>query len=131
MNATLSDALLKTVLMAAAFCCAALLLRDGIAIGLHVPLDPNEGWNAYHALAAMSGQALYPHDLMVNNYPPLSFYVVGAAGQNRWAISSSPAGWCRWCPSWRSPWGWRCWCARWAARCWTAFSPACCSPPRC
>lgn len=82
MNAKLSDALLKIVLMAGAFCCAALLLRDGFALGLRVPLDPNEGWNAYHALAAMTGGALYPHGLMVNNYPPLSFYVVGILGKS-------------------------------------------------
>ena len=76
----LSDILLKLALMAAAFMCAALLLRDTLAIGLHVPLDPNEGWNAYHALAATAGAALYPHppDLMANNYPPLSFYLIGA-----------------------------------------------------
>ena len=41
-------------------------LRDGTAIGLRVPLDPNEGWNAYHALAAMTGAPLYPRGLMVN-----------------------------------------------------------------
>ena len=81
MNATLSNALLKTVLMAASFCCAAMLLRAGSAAGLHVPLDPNEGWNAYHAMAAMNGQDLYPHTLMVNNYPPLSFYVIGLLGK--------------------------------------------------
>ena len=76
----LSDILLKLALMAAAFMCAALLLRDTLAIGLHVPLDPNEGWNAYHALAATAGATLYPQppDLMANNYPPLSFYLVGA-----------------------------------------------------
>jgi hypothetical protein len=76
----LSDILLKLALMAAAFMSAALLLRDALAIGLHVPLDPNEGWNAYHALAAMAGTLLYPQppDLMANNYPPLSFYLVGA-----------------------------------------------------
>ena len=82
MRMTLSDALLKTVLMALAFAAAALLLRDGMAIGLRVPLDPNEGWNAYHALAAMTGRALYPHDLMVDNYPPLSFYIVGILGRS-------------------------------------------------
>lgn len=82
MRMTLSDALLKTVLMALAFAAAVLLLRDGMAIGLHVPLDPNEGWNAYHAQAAMARQALYPHDLMVNNYPPLSFYIVGILGRS-------------------------------------------------
>ncbi len=81
MKPALSDALLKTVLMAGAFCCAALLLRNGLALGLKVPLDPNEGWNAYHAQAAMAGAALYPHDGLINNYPPLSFYVVGALGQ--------------------------------------------------
>jgi uncharacterized membrane protein required for colicin V production len=53
-----------------------LLLRNALAIPAHVPLDPNEGWNAAHALAAQ----LYPPSgsLMVNNYPPLSFYFVRA-----------------------------------------------------
>ena len=57
-----------------------LLARNILAIPAHVPLDPNEGWNAAHALAAMAGRALYPPpaSLMVNNYPPLSFYIVGA-----------------------------------------------------
>ncbi len=75
--------LLKTVLTAAALVTAALLLRDALAIFARVPLDPNEGWNAYHALAAMSGHPLYPHApaMMVNNYPPLSFYLIGALGK--------------------------------------------------
>ncbi len=51
-----------------------LLARNGLTIPAHVPLDPNEGWNAAHALAAH----LYPRSLMVNNYPPLSFYLVRA-----------------------------------------------------
>jgi hypothetical protein len=53
-----------------------LLLRNALAIPAHVPLDPNEGWNAAHAMAAQ----LYPPSgsLMVNNYPPLSFYLVRA-----------------------------------------------------
>lgn len=56
------------------------LTRVLLTIGLKVPLDPNEGWNAYHALAAISGAKLYPgpEAFMVNNYPPLSFYIVGA-----------------------------------------------------
>src|SRR5581483_10884800 len=78
----LSEILFKLALMAGAFCAAALLLRDAMAIGQHVALDPNEGWNAYHALAAMSGGPLYPHGMMVNNYPPLSFYIVGALGRS-------------------------------------------------
>src|SRR3569833_2044929 len=81
-TARLSDLLLKRVLMALAFTVAALLLRDVMALGLKVPLDPNEGWNAYHALAATEGRTPYPHDLMVNNYPPLSFYIVGALGDH-------------------------------------------------
>jgi hypothetical protein len=60
---------------------AALLARNILAIGLHVPLDPNEGWNAYHAAAVW--HALYPppQSLMINNYPPLSFPIVAALGQ--------------------------------------------------
>jgi 6-pyruvoyl-tetrahydropterin synthase related domain len=74
----LSDALFKLVLMALAFVAASLLLRDASVIGAHVPLDPNEGWNAYLDRAAISGGSLYPQGLMINNYPPLSFYIIGA-----------------------------------------------------
>jgi hypothetical protein len=43
----------------------------------------NEGWNAYHADAAVGGGALYPSPdtLIVNNYPPLSFYALGWLGR--------------------------------------------------
>jgi len=44
----------------------------------------NEGWNAYHADAAMRGAAqLYPPNdgLIANNYPPLSYYVMGWLGR--------------------------------------------------
>jgi len=44
----------------------------------------NEGWNAYHADAAMRGAAqLYPPSdaLIANNYPPLSYYVMGWLGR--------------------------------------------------
>jgi hypothetical protein len=42
----------------------------------------NEGWFAYFAERAVHGGVLYPgaDELVMNNYPPLSFYVVGAAG---------------------------------------------------
>jgi len=76
--ARLSEALFKLVLMALALVAASLLLRDGLMIAAHVPLDPNEGWNAYLDRAAISGGPLYPQGLMINNYPPLSFYIVGA-----------------------------------------------------
>jgi hypothetical protein len=54
--------------------------------GFPIEIAQNEGWNAYHADAAMgvTGAApLYPltDTLIVNNYPPLSFYVVGALGK--------------------------------------------------
>jgi hypothetical protein len=57
-----------------------LLTRNLLAIPVLAPLDPNEGWNAAHALSLLAGQGLYPppHSLMVNNYPPLSFYLVAA-----------------------------------------------------
>ena len=39
----------------------------------------NEGWNAYHADTVIRGGALYPRPdgLVANNYPPLSFYLIG------------------------------------------------------
>ena len=58
----------------------ALLARNVLAIPVLAPLDPNEGWNAAHALSLLAGKSLYspPQSLMVNNYPPLSFYLVAA-----------------------------------------------------
>jgi hypothetical protein len=46
------------------------------------PRSYNEGWNAFLALRAMGDIPLYPQDqtLHTNNYPPLSFYVVGGLG---------------------------------------------------
>lgn len=57
-----------------------LLARDLMAITHHIALDPNEGWNAAHTLRWLAGGPLYPprDGWMVNNYPPLSFYIVGA-----------------------------------------------------
>ena len=42
----------------------------------------SEGWNALVALRALSDLPLYPQDqtLHTNNYPPLSFYLVGGLG---------------------------------------------------
>jgi len=60
-------------------------------IPLRVSLDANEGWNAYQAVAAFSGD-LYPHAprFFFNNYPPLSFYLTGLAG--RWIGDPIVAG---------------------------------------
>ncbi len=43
---------------------------------------PNEGWNALLAADALAGRTLYPPagGLVVNNYPPLGFYLFGAWG---------------------------------------------------
>ena len=46
---------------------------------LLIPINYNEGWNAYHATAATGGRLYYPAAaLITNNYPPLSFLIVGA-----------------------------------------------------
>jgi hypothetical protein len=43
----------------------------------------NEGWNAYQADAAMRGSQLYPppDGLVANNYPPLSYFLIGWLGR--------------------------------------------------
>src|SRR5436305_1669765 len=58
------------------------MIRPLLSIGRYLPLDPNEGCNAYFADAAIHGGVLYPaaDALITNNYPPLSFYLVGAVG---------------------------------------------------
>jgi hypothetical protein len=50
---------------------------------VHYPIDINEGWNALLADRAMGRDVLYPsmQGTFFNNYPPLSFYVVGLAGR--------------------------------------------------
>ena len=51
-----------------------------IRIFWNFEIDSNEGWNAYYQLRAIAGQSLYRLEspLFFNNYPPLSFYLVGA-----------------------------------------------------
>ena len=43
-----------------------------------IEIGPNESWNAYHQDAALGAGPLYPAPdaLIVNNYPPISFYVI-------------------------------------------------------
>jgi hypothetical protein len=50
---------------------------------LNVEIENNEGWNAYFADAVMGKMPLYPsaNQLITNNYPPLSFYIVGLVGR--------------------------------------------------
>lgn len=74
---TRSRLVLWGVLAALVAATVPLLLRDIWMIPQAVPLDPNEGWNAAHAMRL---GRLYPPagSWMVNNYPPLSFYLVAA-----------------------------------------------------
>jgi hypothetical protein len=55
----------------------AAFVRAFLIAPLHVPIDPNEGWNAYHAAGSPYPP---PGAFMINNYPPLSFYLVGLLG---------------------------------------------------
>jgi hypothetical protein len=50
---------------------------------LNIEIENNEGWNAYFADAAIGRMPLYPSadQLITNNYPPLSFYIVGFVGR--------------------------------------------------
>ncbi len=52
-------------------------------IPAHFSTDPNEGWNAFQALRALGAGPLYPPpgSLTGNNYPPLSFFIVGWLGR--------------------------------------------------
>jgi hypothetical protein len=61
---------------------AVLLARPIAGIPILVPKNYNEGWNALQALRAVGNGPLYPDPagLVANNYPPVSFYVVGALG---------------------------------------------------
>ena len=75
---------LETMMVALAFCLFAFIsVVPLLRIGAWVGIGHNEGWNAYYALAAVSGGKLYPqHDVFIgNNYPPLSFLVVGLFGR--------------------------------------------------
>jgi hypothetical protein len=48
----------------------------------HVSWNNNEGWDAFWTARAMAGQPIYTDQAsaLTNNYPPLSFYVVGLFG---------------------------------------------------
>jgi dolichyl-phosphate-mannose-protein mannosyltransferase len=48
-----------------------------------IEIWPTEAWNAYFQDAAAAGRPLYPpaDQLIGNNYPPLSFYVIGNLGR--------------------------------------------------
>lgn len=53
------------------------------ALFRHVSWNNNEGWNAYWTARALAGLPLYTDAAspISNNYPPLSFYIVGTFGR--------------------------------------------------
>src|ERR1700730_16456642 len=71
----LEAALLGFLLLVLAIPLAALAYRST----LFDQINYNEGWNAYYTSLLMQGRPLYypPQALLTNNYPPLSFLVVG------------------------------------------------------
>ena len=70
------------VLVVGAICLLA-FVRAGLLIPRPVPLNFNEGWNAYHTADIAAGRPLYPDPpaLFFTNYPQLSFYVIAPVGR--------------------------------------------------
>ena len=73
-------------LIAGAILVILLLVAPIATIPLHIPINYNEGWDAGLDTRAVNPSAgpLYPgpNTWVFNNYPPLGFFIVGAAG--RW-----------------------------------------------
>lgn len=71
---------LRLALALAAATTFALALSRLWLIPAHMSFNPNEGWNAFQAAAAMGAGPLYPDPgaLTGDNYPPLSFLLVGS-----------------------------------------------------
>ncbi|MGZ3366210.1 MAG: hypothetical protein ACXU8Y_15960 [Caulobacteraceae bacterium] len=73
------------ILGAAAFAAAAIFYGAWLVWRAFVPLEItyDEAWNAWQAQAVMAARPLYPSPdaLITNNYPPLSFYALGAAAR--------------------------------------------------
>src|SRR3954471_15376291 len=68
------------MLLAIAGFAIALTILPAEALFARIPINYNEGWNAFHTLRLRTGGPLYP-PLSAStfiNYPPLSFYVVAA-----------------------------------------------------
>ena len=72
-----------SLIVAAAILAVLSAIEPLLAVPLRVPQAYNEGWNAYWANRALGPGPLYPaaEPFISNNYPPLSFYLVGLAGR--------------------------------------------------
>jgi hypothetical protein len=77
----------KTVLQIGIFLCLIFAINGLVVqffeLPLHILKSVNEGFNAYFARRAMDGIILYPRppEMLMNNYPPLSFYIIGPLGK--------------------------------------------------
>src|ERR1035437_8306006 len=47
-----------------------------VRVFFKVPINYNDGWNAYHVAQAIAGQPLYQNILTPITYPPFSFYIL-------------------------------------------------------
>ncbi|MDE7549005.1 hypothetical protein PY793_13600 [Acetobacter fabarum] len=86
MNEAYANKNLKSITVILLITSFLLMIRPLCLITQHVPLEYNEGWNAYLADAAFQsedGQHLYPDKFstITNNYPPFSFIIVGGLGK--------------------------------------------------
>lgn len=68
------------VLLAMAALAVGLAVLPAEALFARIPINYNEGWNAFHTLRLRQGGPLYPplSEAVFINYPPLSFYVTAA-----------------------------------------------------
>ena len=67
----------------AALLAAVLLLAPLASMFAHGSTNYNEGWNAYHQEETIQSKPLYgaPPGLVCNNYPPVSFHLIGLASR--------------------------------------------------
>jgi hypothetical protein len=58
------------------------LVAPIVSLPARISKDYGEGWNAFLAVAAVTDSPLYPDPsaLKANNYPPLSFFIIGGLG---------------------------------------------------
>lgn len=77
LTAGLRGAAIAALATLLAVTCIPLLYRSTLAF----PINYNEGWNAYITSRVLQGLPLYParDTSIVNNYPPLAFFVAAAA----------------------------------------------------
>lgn len=83
MTAASSDRPLRIAILSLLGLALVLVLYPLIRSFFDYEIDFNEGWNGYFQLRAIAGEPLYSGypPFFANNYPPLSFYLVGALGQ--------------------------------------------------